>query len=288
MSGPSILLVDPFRNLLNAYRMVLEDEGYCVETALTVEESLRSLSQRRFSVVITEYFPPPGDSYLLIRHVRERYPETFIIMITNSMVDAETYSKLFAIGLDDLILKPYSPEKILVHIRKGLRQRELVLKMEELERQSLFDPATDQIIFNRAYFKQSFRRELKRARRHQHPVSLLLLRIPTGESLGDGFRSFCTQLASILRSNIREEDLVGRENGSFGIVLPQTDHSGSQALLKRLMQLIEAHPLFISDDSFKPFVKALSFQSFTYPETFAVPEFFRPILDEVNREYDRH
>jgi len=33
--------------------------------------------------------------------------------------------------LDDLILKPYSPEKILVHIQKGLRQRELILRKQD-------------------------------------------------------------------------------------------------------------------------------------------------------------
>jgi len=34
MTSDWILLLDPFKNLLNAYRMILEEEKYSVETAL--------------------------------------------------------------------------------------------------------------------------------------------------------------------------------------------------------------------------------------------------------------
>ncbi len=288
MSGPSILLVDPFRNLLNAYRMVLEDEGYCVETALTVEESLRQLSQRRFSVVITEFFPPPGDSYLLIRHIRKRYPETFIIMITNSVLDAETYSKLFATGLDDLILKPYSPEKILVHIKKGLRQRDLILRKEQVERQIFFDTATHEFVFNPVYFRKTLRQELKRARRHQHPLSLLIIKMPTEEKRGDQFILFCDELAKIFRKNTREEDVLGRENGNFGILLPETDRVGSKSVVRRLSGLVKTHASFRSEKSMEGFIKTLSFQSFTYPQQFRIPSSLRPVVEEVKKEYPLH
>lgn len=82
--------------------------------------------------------------------------------------------------------------------------------------------------------------------------------------------------------------MVGRENGNFGILLPETDEAGSQALVKRLTHLIQGYPIFQSDEFLKPIIETLSFQAFTYPEKFVIPESLRAILEEVNSERPRH
>ena len=179
-------------------------------------------------------------------------------------------------------MKPYSPEKILVHIRKGLRQRELVLRKQELERQSLLDPMTERIqqfIFNSTYFKKCLRQEIKRAKRHQHPLSLLLMQLPNREKIGDRFENFCIELVQIVRKSIREEDMFGRNNGTFGIILPETNQVGSEALVRRLLNLIQTHPMFKSDQDLKSIIQALSFQTFTYPEKFVIPESLKTVLE---------
>jgi PleD family two-component response regulator len=288
MSENSILLIDPFKNLLNAYRMILEEEKYLVETAINIEDAFRFLSIKQYSVIITEHILPFENTYRMIQWVKQNVPETYIIMITDAFIDEKTYGELFNIGLDDFILKPHFPEKILVHIKKGLRQRDLILKKQELERQTLLDPITQKIqkfIFSPIYFKKSLRHELKRSIRHKHPLSLILIKIPAKEKIGDNFENFCVDLAKILRSHTREEDLVGRENGSFGVILPETDQVGSQTVAKRLANLIQNYPAFQSDEFLKPIVETLSFQIFTYPEMFLIPESLMAVLEEVNEEY---
>jgi diguanylate cyclase (GGDEF)-like protein len=278
-----ILIVDPFKNLLNAYRMILEEEKYFVETAFNLRDAYRLFEIRRYHVVMTEYFTPFETTHHMIQWLKQNTPEIYIIMVSNIIIDDTTYEKLFGIGLDDLILKPYPPEKILVHIKKGLRQRDLILQNQELERQSLLDPVTRQIqefIFNSIYFKKLLRQEVKRAKRHQHPLSLLLIQIPTKGKIGDRFESLDIELAKIFRRFVRAEDMVGRENSNFGILLPDTDRSGSQAVVQRLSNLIQIHPTFQSDEVLRPIIQALSFQSFTYPKEFEIPESLRPALKE--------
>ena len=285
-----ILLVDPFQNLVNIYRAILEEEKYSVETATNVDEALHRLSLRQYSVFITEYFYPLEDTCRMIQWLKHASPETYILMVTDADVDETTYETLFDIGLDDLILKPYPPEKILVHVKKGIRQRDIILEKQQVERQTFLDRVAQRIqqpIFNSVYFRKCLRQELKRARRHKHPLSLLLLRIPPGEVLGDRLENFCVELARLLRTHTREEDLVGRENGNFGILLPETDQGGSGAVVKRLSHLIQSHPAFDSDEFLKTVVEALSFQSFTYPERFFIPESLMPVLEEVDKEYTR-
>ena len=278
-----ILLIDPFKNLLNAYRIILEEEKYLVEMALNLEDACDLFKKKQHSIIITEYIPPLETTIDMIQWVKKNAPETYIIIVTNAIIDEKTYEKLFTIGVDDFILKPYSPDKILVHIKKGLRQRDLILKLQSLERLSFLEPFAQEIqelIFNAVFFKRCLRQELKRAKRHSHPFSLLLMQLPTKEKIGDRFDSFYMELVKIIKRYTREEDMVGKNNGEIGIILPETDQPGSQALIKRLLNLIDTHPPFKSDDVLKPYLQTLSFQSFTYPDQFAIPESLKAGLEE--------
>jgi len=278
-----ILLIDPFRNLLNAYRIILEEQNYLVETALNLKDAYELFKKRQYSVIITEYIPPYETNDYMIQWVKKNTPGIYIIVVTNASLDEKTYERLFSIGVDDIILKPYSPEKILVHVKKGLKHRDLILKVKELERLSLLEPITKEIqglIFNAIFFRSCLRQEIKKAKRHHHPFSLLLIQMPVQEDMGDRFYSFYTELVKIVRGYTRGEDMVGKNNGGLGIILPETDQIGSQALIQRLLTIIHAHPQFKSDDV----LKTLSFQSFTYPDQFAIPEPLKAALEEGDKD----
>jgi PleD family two-component response regulator len=288
MSEKSILLLDPFKNLLNAYRMVFEEEGYLVDTATETKEAFHQFSTRHYTILITEFFPPFEETSRLIQWVKQYSPETYIIMVTNLIINDTTYGKLFEMGLDDLILKPYSAERILAHVRRGLRQKDLMPKKNEFETHPPLDSISQlvqQNVFSPINFTKSFRQELKRARRHHRLLSLILIRIPSKEEIGDRYEKFYLEMAKILRKYVREEDTVGKENGNLGIILPETDQAGSHAVLKRLLDLIKAHPSFISDGLLRPIVQALDFESYTYPEKFVIPGFLKAVVDEINSGY---
>ncbi len=284
MADHWILLIDPFKNLLNAYHMILEEEHYGVETVLNITEAYKLFQKRKYSILITEYIPPFDITEEMIQWMKKNSPETYILMVTNAFVDEKTYEKLFTIGVDDFILKPYSPNKILVHLRKGLKQREILLKMQELERLTLLEPIpgeTRGFIFNTRFFRACLRQEIKKSKRHHHPFSLLLFQMPVKEQTGDRFDRFYMELVKIIRGDTREEDIVGRNNGEIGIILPETDQIGCQALIQRLLNLISTHPQFVSDEMMASFLQGLSFQSFTYPDLFRIPESLKMVLEDI-------
>lgn len=288
MTSDWILLLDPFRNLLNAYRMILEEEEYSVETALNLEEAYQLFGKRQYSVVITEYCPPFEETDDMIQWVKKNAPETYIIIVTNASIDEKVYDNLFTIGVDDFIPKPYSPERILVHVKKGLRQRDLILRQQKLEKFSFLEPFAQEgqkMIFDIAFFKRCLRQELKKAKRHHHPFSLILIRLPSNGEIGSRFGSFYMDLVRIVRKHTREEDMIGKNDGEIGIILPETDQTGSETLLQRLSRIIHADLQFKSDEVLRSSFQALSFQSFTYPNHFSVPESLKALLEEVDREY---
>jgi len=288
MANNWILLIDPFKNLLNAYRIILEEENYLVETASNLENACDLLKKRQYSVIITEYIPPFETNDCMIQWVKKNTPETYILIVTNASIDEKTYGKLFNIGVDDFILKPYSPERVLVHVKKGLKQRDLILKVQELERLSLLEPITKEIqgvIFNAIFFKSCLRKEIKKTKRHHHPFSLILIEIPAKEGMGDRFDNFYLELLKIFRKYTREEDMVGKNDGEIGILLPDTDQSGSQALIQRLLNLVHTYPKFNSDDFLRPYIQTLSLQCFTYPDQFSIPESLKIFLEKTDIDH---
>lgn len=287
MTPDWILLLDPFKNLLNAYRMILEDEKYLVETAINLEEAYQLFAKRQYSVIITEYCPPFEATDDMIRWVKKNTPETCIIIVTNASIDEKTYDRLFAIGLDDFIPKPYSAERILVHVRKGLKQRDLIVRQQTLERLSSPVPFSGEIqetTFNAAIFKRCLRQEFKRAKRHHHRFSLLLLQMPDKGEIGNRFDSFHTGLAGMVKRHIRDEDVIGKNNGEMGIILPETDCAGAEALVQRLSNLIRDDAQLKSDESVESYIQTLSFQCFTYPDQFSLPDSLKAVLEETNKD----
>jgi PleD family two-component response regulator len=287
MSGQTILLLDPFENVLTIYRMVLEAEGFLVDIVSDLKESSLFFSEKEYPVVIMEFFNSLEDTVHFIQEVKKTASETYIILNTSTVIDDPTYKRLFESGLDDYLLKPYAPERLLIHIHKGLKQRGLILENREQEKQSFFEPMAQKVqqeIINPPYFKKELRRELKKAKRHQNPMSLLLLKIPNQDIMGDRYDPFYGDLVKILKNAVREEDVVGRENGKLGIILSQTDQTGSQVLGQRLSDEIQACPSFKTDTFLKPILRDLSFQYYTFPSELEVPEFINLLLEGINNK----
>lgn len=285
-----ILLVDPFKNLLNAYRMILEEEKYLVETAGTIKEAYLLFDKKSYSVVLMEYLPPFEPFQKMIQWMKEKSSETYIMVVTNATVDEKTYARLFDIGVDDFILKPYAPQKIIICIKKGLRQREVIARVNQLERLNLLDPIArniEELIFSKIFLKRCLRQELKKSRRHRHPFSIILIQIPANEKGGERYDHFYGELARRIRKFIREEDFMIKNNGEIALLLPDTNQMGSQALGGRLSDLIRNDPSWISDDLLSTMVQAPSFQCFTYPDQFDLPEPLRGMVQEMQKEYPR-
>jgi len=280
----SILLIDPIKNLVNAYHIILAEEGYSVEVALNLKDAYGLVNKNRYDIIIMEYVSPFVDTEEIIERVKKLFPETYLLMVTNATIDEETYERLFTIGVDDFILKPYSPDKILVHLKKGLKQRELILQLEGLKKLNLLDRITEEInapVFNKVFFEKWVRQEFKKAKRHQHTFSLLFIQMGLGdrEKQGDGFNRFYAELIKMIRRSSREEDVVCKNNGEISLILPETDEKGCKALIRRLSNIVWTHTPFKSDEVLKSYIQAISFQFYTYPTQFKIPESLKAIIN---------
>jgi hypothetical protein len=52
--------------------------------------------------------------------------------------------------------------------------------------------------------------------------------------------------------------------------------------------LIQNEQSIQADEAMRPYAETLSFQTFTYPEEFLIPDSLMSVLEEINKEYSHN
>jgi diguanylate cyclase (GGDEF)-like protein/PAS domain S-box-containing protein len=113
-----------------------------------------------------------------------------------------------------------------------------------LEQLAMTDYLTS--LYNRRYFMQRGAEEFKRARRNTQPLSLLMLDIDEFKKVNDLYGHEAgdmalQQVAAVLKSGLREVDILGRLGGEeFAVLLPNTLLEDAFLLAERVRQIMES------------------------------------------------
>lgn len=123
------------------------------------------------------------------------------------------------------------------HIFEELRRVELEAELRE---QAIRDPLTG--LYNRRFLDEVLRRELARAQRYGHPLSLILIDIDNFKELNDRYGHLVgdealKRVARALRENIRRVDYIFRWGGDeFCVILPETNGPGAKEVVRRFQE----------------------------------------------------
>ncbi len=138
---------------------------------------------------------------------------------------------------------PVSFQTALVDVlaSKGMFRVPVVLEYDDLKnlhRNAVTDPLTG--LYNRRLFTETFDKEINRARRYAHPLSLVILDLHRFKEVNDKHGhprgdEVLQAAASTLRKTLRTSDSAFRIGGDeFALLLPQTDSAQASALSRRI------------------------------------------------------
>jgi DNA-binding response OmpR family regulator len=133
MSKETILILDKEFHTQWTLKTILESEKYIVLAVDTIERAIQNFQEFEVSSLITEYRIDHIHIPEVIRELKKNFPELYVMMLTHENLEEKEYKRIISAGIDDFFLKPISSEKILIHLKKGLRQRKILLQKKRLE-----------------------------------------------------------------------------------------------------------------------------------------------------------
>ena len=122
------------------------------------------------------------------------------------------------------------------------RTRELTQANEKLHALASTDGLTG--LLNRRAFMDEAKNKFDLAKRHQRPLSLLMLDVDNFKRVNDDYGHqvgdlVLHQLAGVIKNSLRGTDIVGRIGGEeFAVVLPETSLDQTVELTERLLSTI--------------------------------------------------
>lgn len=122
----TIALVDDDRNITTSLSMVLEAEGFQVQTYHDGEEASRGLTQRPVNLAILDIKMPRLNGMELLQRLRQNNVTAGMAIILLTSKDEEVDEIMgLRLGADDYITKPFSQRLLLERIRALLRREQL-------------------------------------------------------------------------------------------------------------------------------------------------------------------
>jgi DNA-binding NtrC family response regulator len=219
MPNVRILIVDDEEIVCLSCRRILNEEGYEVETRLSGSEALELLKQEAFDLAILDLKMPRMNGIDLLQFMKQDYPHMPVIMMTG-YATVETAVEAMKAGALDYVPKPFSPDELVMVVKKALETRTLML--ENLYMRGELQVRFENIIGTSPKMQEVFRCITKVA-----PTNSTVL--ITGES-GTGKeliaraihvnsqrkdRQFIPVDCAVLSENLLESELFGHMKGSF-------------------------------------------------------------------------
>jgi diguanylate cyclase (GGDEF)-like protein len=202
-------------------------------------------------LAILDWMMPGLNGVDICRGVRAagREPYVYILLLT-ARSDSRDLVEGMDAGADDYVTKPFQAHELRVRLRAGRRiielQQQLMAAREALRDQATHDGLTG--LLNRNAILDVLRRELVRAAREGHPLSLLMVDIDhfkrvndtCGHAVGD---AILREAARRMRDAVRGYDSVGRYGGEeFIIVLPGCEGHNAVAQAERVRESFAGAP----------------------------------------------
>ena len=118
---PTALLIEDEPQIRRFVRLALEEEGWHVQEAATMNRGLIEAGTRKPDLVVLDLGLPDGDGIDLIADLRTWSPVPVIVL--SARTDEEQKIRALDAGADDYLTKPFGVGELLARVRAMLRRQ---------------------------------------------------------------------------------------------------------------------------------------------------------------------
>ncbi len=264
-----ILIVDDLPQNVLALEAVISDLELDIITAGSGNDALRLSLKYDFALILLDVQMPGMNGFEVARLIRSN-PKTDhfpIIFVTAGMKDLLDQIEGYETGAVDYLMKPFEPvilrskvkvfrelylqrkviEKFYSNLEQIVDERTAELKKanETISRLAATDDLTN--LSNRRHFEELMTSALSAAKRHNYPLSLIMIDLDHFKDVNDTYGhiegdNVLKAFADLLRELIRTEDFAARWGGEeFIVILPHTACEAAMALAERIRVACRKH-----------------------------------------------
>ncbi len=124
-----VAIIDDETTLRFTLEMFLQDEGYEVETASTLNEGKTLITEFQPHITLLDIRLPDGNGLDSLIEFKERFPDMAVMMLT-AYGDAKTAVRAMKDGAFDYLTKPFELEELKLALEKWMKQHDLEKEVE--------------------------------------------------------------------------------------------------------------------------------------------------------------
>ena len=248
-----ILVVEDDVSISKSFVEFLTKSGFETTTAVSAEAAELILNIEEMNIVITDIVLPGIDGIQFTKNIRKKC-NTEVIVVTGYSSEY-SYEDAIKSGASDLVFKPVKLNELVLRINRVLRERSLLDQRDEmikqLQRLAIEDPLTG--LFNSRYLFDQLEKEINRAKRYLHPLSLMFIDIDKFKTINDTYGHMIgdkvlSQIAKRLKACLRYNDTAYRFGGDeYTIILPETTLPEAKYVADRILNKFDHEFLTIND-----------------------------------------
>lgn len=131
---PQVLIIDDEKGLRLGTKRLLESEGFEATAAENGTDGIDFARSKEFDLAIIDLKMPDLDGIEVLTEIRKISPNT-VCFIATAYASYETAIESTKLGAYSYIPKPFTPEELLLQLRKGYEKRLLMLEAEKLKKE---------------------------------------------------------------------------------------------------------------------------------------------------------
>lgn len=229
MTRKKILIVDDERRQREILELILSEENYKVNTAMSGEQALKMVRQERYDLVLTDLKMSGMDGLQLLQQLLQTDSSIIVILMTaHGSIDSA--KEAIRLGAYDYLEKPLEKDKLLEIVSKALN------RLKSLDTAIIGD-STEMARVKKMILKVAASNETVLIRGESGTGKELIARAIHDNSLRAGCNFSAVNCAAI-NENLLESELFGYERGAF---------TGANTEKKGLFEVADRGTLFLDE-----------------------------------------
>jgi two-component system response regulator VicR len=121
MVTKKIFIIEDDNMTIQILKFIFSKEGYELSISKDGLDAIERFPKEVPDLVLTDIMLPMKSGLEIIKFIKDNYPNTPVLALSSLGEEEATVLDAFKLGVDDFITKPFSPNELLLRVKRFLK-----------------------------------------------------------------------------------------------------------------------------------------------------------------------